>query len=428
MSTATPIIRWHRILFGASGVLASAHGNEDNHPVSWSENSVRHMTRHYGSHLSRLVFAISLLLLIHRPVHASTTPCHATFAAETGKPSGWLGGDAAYSIPLPDGRDVWIFGDTLYGSHRIVHGNDPQMVHNSIGISTCANRQWQLRYFLRQDKAGQPTSFFSPKDATHWYWALDGFYAKGDLWVTLLCLRAPARPVASAMNFETCGVDLAQVSQLDREPQQWKVTVHPLVADGVKAYPSATTVVHDGYAYLFALYESGTRPLLVTRIPVAALDKPAAHLEYLGSDDAWHAGFDPAHAKEVMRQGSPELSIRYHPELGRWVAVSFAPDIFSDRIILRTAPTLTGPWTSSESAITLYRVPETRSGSGPGHEIFCYAAKEHPELETPEFGRPGEIVFTYVCNAFSPSELVVRPDIYRPQVVRVPMPAAVTGR
>ena len=39
----------------------------------------------------------------------------------------------------------------------------------------------------------------------------------------------------------------------------------------------------------------------------------------------------------------------------------------------------------------------------------------------PELEAPGDIVFTYVCNTFSPPELTSRPDIYLPQVIREPM-------
>jgi Domain of unknown function (DUF4185) len=366
---------------------------------------------------TRVLLTVLAALFFAAHAHASATPCNAAFAPETGKSLGWQGADAAYSIPLPDGRDVWIFGDTLYGTQRVVDGNDPRMVHNSLGISTCSGGHWKLRYILRHDGNGQPISFFSPADHAHWYWALDGFYANGDLWVTLLCIRHSTKTSAPAgMDFETCGSDLAQISGLNRDPEHWQITVHPLVPDGVKAYPSATTVVYDGYAYLFALYENGTRPLLVTRIPLAGLNDPAAHLEYLGDDDVWHPGFDPAHAKQVMSQGSPELSIRYHPELKQWLAVSFDPAVFSDRIILRTAPNLTGPWTDPHDAATLYRVPEMQAGPKHDKNIFCYAGKEHPELEA-----SGDIVFTYVCNTFSPPELTSRPDIYLPQIIREPM-------
>ncbi|MBK8566787.1 MAG: DUF5005 domain-containing protein [Saprospiraceae bacterium] len=30
--------------------------------------------------------------------------------------SGWTGGDATYSIPLPDGRNLWLFGDSFIGT------------------------------------------------------------------------------------------------------------------------------------------------------------------------------------------------------------------------------------------------------------------------------------------------------------------------
>lgn len=360
--------------------------------------------------LAALAFAAS--------AHAAVVPCKAAFAPEIGKKGGWQGADAAYSIPLPDGRDVWIFGDTLYGTHRVVNGNDPRMVHNSLGISTCDNGQWKLHYVLRHNAHGKPISFFSPANPEHWYWAMDGFYAKGDLWVTLLCIEHAKKSAPAGMDFETCGSDLAQLSGLGKDPQDWRLTIHPLVPDGVKAYPSATTVVHDGYAYLFASYEHGTHPLLVTRIPLSGLDEPAKHLEYLGKDGAWHPGFDPAQAKEVMPHGTTELSIRYHPRLKQWLAVSFAPEGFSDRIILRTAPHLTGPWTPAQDAVTLYHVPEMQPGPKRDNNVFCYAGKEHPELES-----PGDIVFTYACNAFSPPELVTHPEIYLPQVVREPMPS-----
>lgn len=363
----------------------------------------------------RLLLA-ALAVLFTAQAHASAVPCNASFAAETGKQAGWQGADAAYSIPLPDGRDVWIFGDTLYGKQRVVNGNDPRMVHNSLGVSTCKGGRWSVRYILRHDAEGKPVSFFSPANPDHWYWALDGFYANGDLWVTLLCLRHPAKPAGTGMDFETCGSDLAQLSGLGSDPEHWRVTIHPLVPDGVKAYPSATTVVYGDYAYLFAQYEQGARPLLVTRIPLSGLSEPAAHMEYLGDDSAWHAGLDTAHAKQVMAQGSPELSIRYHPELKQWLAVSFDPAPFSDRIILRTAPDLAGPWTDPRDARTLYRVPVMQAGPQHDKNIFCYAGKEHPEFEG-----HSDIVFSYVCNTFAPAELTTHLNIYIPQVLREPL-------
>jgi hypothetical protein len=338
--------------------------------------------------------------------------CTPNFPLQKGTQQGWLGADAAYSIPLSDRRDLWIFGDTLRGAQRVVHGNDPVMVRNSIGVSTCRAGRWTIRYVIRRDAQGKPVDFFHAQHPQTWYWALDGFRAGSDVWVTLLCLRAA--DAKSAMGFETCGSDLARVSSLGPDPQQWKVTYFPLVSDGVKAYPSATTVVDGKYVDLFALDEQRSKPLIAARIPLSGLADPRANLEYLARDSKWMKGFDPANARAVMTPGISELSIRYHPELGRWLAVMFDPSAFSRNILLRSAPSAIGPWSAGK---VIFSVPEMDPGS-PGYDkdTFCYAGKEHPEFER------GDLVFTYVCNTFAVSKLATNLNIYFPKTVRMPMP------
>jgi hypothetical protein len=366
-----------------------------------------------GVWLRTVALAAFMLPAAHAWAAGADAKCTPAFPLQHGVPDGWLGADAAYSIPLRDGRDVWIFGDTLYGEHRVVQGNLPQMVHNSLGISTCKHGQWQLNYVIRKNADGKPASYFAPQHGSSWYWAMDGFVAGRDLWVTLLCVRsAPAS--SAAMAFATCGTDLARIRSPGPDPQQWTIDYFPLVPDGAHAYPSATAVVHGGDAYIFALRESGSRPLEATRIPLSHLADPGANLQCLAANGQWIRGFDPAAAKDVMHKGSPELSIRYHPDLRQWLAVMFEPEAFSSRIVLRTATRLTGPWSEGQ---VIYSVPEMQS-STPGYDksTFCYAAKEHPEFER------GDLVFTYACNTFDIPKLATNLNIYFPRVVRMPMP------
>ena len=216
------------------------------------------------------------------------------------------------------------------------------------------------------------------------------------------------------MNFETCGTDLARISNPKQAPDHWKISYFPLVKDGVRAYPSASAVVHDGYVYIFALYESAARPLLVTRIPESGLDDPQAHLEYLAADGHWAPGFSPENAKVIMQKGTTELSIRYHPELKLWAAVLLDPAFLTEKVLLRIAPSLTGPWTEGR---IIYRIPEMLPGQKPDKDIFCYAGKEHPEFE-----RQGDLLFTYVCNTMAVPKLMSETSIYFPKVVSLPMP------
>ncbi|MGO8797168.1 MAG: DUF4185 domain-containing protein [Candidatus Sulfotelmatobacter sp.] len=376
-------------------------------------------------HMTKYIILSVLALLSSISVFASSqndSACTPSFPLR----APWLGADAAYSIPLPDGRDVWIFGDTLYGDKRLVVGDDPRMVHNSIGISTCQNGQWKIDYTIRHDAEGKFVNVFESQNKDTWYWALDGVYLNHELWVTLLCVRnAPnAGSPSAALGFEICGTDLAHVTNLSKTPQDWQVSYFPLVPDGVHAYPSASTVIDQKNLYIFTLDEKGSRPEILVRIPLSALhdpqkDDPKKNLQYLGSDDQWHPGLVPAKAKTVMHNGASEMSVRYHPALKNWIAVQVDGTIFSDKVLLRTSPSLIGPWTDGD---VIYRIPELQKGS-PGYDpdTFCYAGKEHPEFE-----KPGELLFTYVCNSMKPKKLE-NEDIYYPKVVRMPMPASATG-
>jgi len=331
--------------------------------------------------------------------------------------AGWQGADAAYSIPLPDGRDVWIFGDTLYGASRsLLPSGDPLMVRNSIGISSCDKHgKATLTYVLRRDANGDAKDFFTAQHPHTWYWALDGFVYNRSLWVTLLCIRNVPKTSPLDMGFETCGTDLAKISGLGMDAQKWKVEYFPLVADGVKAYPSATAVVDGEYAYIMALYEVGSRPALLTRIPLKGLYDPRRNLEYLAADNTWQKGFDPGKAKHVMEAGNTEMSVRWHPELGKWIAVMPDPAAFSDKVLLREASSITGPWTDGKS---IYRVPEMQPGFAHyDKDTFCYAAKEHPEFED-----PGSLLFTYACNTLDPKKLPSETWLYFPKSVQMPWP------
>jgi len=328
----------------------------------------------------------------------------------------WLGADAAYSIPLHDGRDLWIFGDTLYGDKRVVTGEEPDMVHNSLGISICKNGKWEINYSIKRNSKGNFDSFFKPQEnKSTYYWALDGVEYNHQLWITLLCVRNMPNSNAFALGFEICGTDMARVSGLEDDPQDWKVTYYPLVPDGVHANPSASTLIAGDYLYIYTLYEKASRPQILTRIPLKGLDDPKKNLQYLASDNEWHAGIDPSKAKIIMKTGASEMSVRYHPELKRWLAVMVDPQIFSDKVILRTASSMTGPWTAGD---VIYRIPLMQKND-PKYDpdTFCYAGKEHPEFE-----RRDELVFTYVCNTMKPKKLETETNIYLPQVVRMPMP------
>lgn len=48
----------------------------------------------------------------------------------------WLGADAALSVPLGDGRTVWLFGDTFIAKSNAHVRSESEMVRNTVAIQT----------------------------------------------------------------------------------------------------------------------------------------------------------------------------------------------------------------------------------------------------------------------------------------------------
>lgn len=115
-----------------------------------------------------------------------------------------------------------------------------------------------------------------------------------------------------------------------------------------------------------------------------------------------------------MAPGSPELSIRYHAGMKKWLAVMVDPHGFSDKVIVRSSPNLTGPWSEAQ---VIFKIPEMLPGPTHNAGTFCYAGKEHPEFES-----PGKLDFTYVCNTMDVPKLASDSTIYYPRFIQVPMP------
>lgn len=354
---------------------------------------------------------------------------------------GWLGGDAAFSVPLGGERTVWLFGDTFVGSPDQKDRIGSKFIHNSIGISECLpNGTWQIEYAWGVDDEGSPSAFFHDTSEDTYWWLFDGFVFEGALYVGLLIVEGSEPRGPLNLPFRYRGMRLARVENPHDDPRQWRTVILPL-SDSRIAFPGSAMVVHGDYVYLFAFLDrDATRyPRILARIPLVGLKGPTArpidHLEYLDRSREWKPGFEPDDALVVMEDDASEMSVNFHSESGRWVAVYNYPNITiefprvppSDLVYMRTAESLEGPWSEPAS---IFRIPEldSRDLDGRHPNTFCYAAKGHQEQ-----ARSGHLLLTYVCNLFTPKgadpfeillDLMVEMHLYRPIAVSIPHPLA----
>jgi hypothetical protein len=348
----------------------------------------------------------------------------------------WLGADDAYSIPLEDGRSLWLFGDTFIGAMpESPRTAKSAFIRNSIGISTCSAGKCTIEYFWANMNSDKPDSMFSVP-GTDWFWPMDGFVYKGTLYITMMQMHAVKD--GGPMGFDFSGTTVAIIPNYTAPPDQWKISYKSLNVGG-KALPGVSIILGQGkggnpdpenpnganFLYVFTLVQ-GDKPMSqhlgLLRLPLTQLNAIArpggAAWEYLRANSTWAKWADaekvlPNDHANVLQPGATEMSVRYHDSTKQWIAVY--PSFGMKTAEYAVSDSMTHGWQPGK---TLYTYPEAQP-THPNYtkNVFCYAAKEHVELEA-----EGQLVFTYACNSFQESELFDKTQLYRPIVVTKPLP------
>jgi len=336
--------------------------------------------------------------------------------------NGWYGADGAYSIKLDQERTLWLFGDTFVANEkgrkdRI--GMDVVM-GTTLAISTCSeNSQFNIQYYVKK-KSGKFVSSFGENE---WLWPQDPFIVNNVLYIPLLVVKAML-DLKAPFNFKIVRHKIARIKNYTlADPRQWIVDYIDLkeaILPGIEAF-AATSVVFQNHVYFYPLYTSVNKTAKITgniliRIPIDKLDDPASFMEFLNKGGIWKKGLVPARAMIVLAAGVSELSVRYHADDKKWIAVYMSTKNTGDQLLYQTADKLEGPWTKPKALIE--KIPEVDPKSPRYDEQnFCYAGKEHIE-----FARGRNLVVTYVCNSsenFQQQNNFIRRHLflYRPVVI-----------
>lgn len=334
---------------------------------------------------------------------------------------GWLGADDAYSVSLGPNKSLWLFGDTFVGDKTTeLRSQAKTMVRNSVGISDCAPaKSCTIRYFWRYLETSKPRSFFDTGTDDVWYWPLDGFIEGKTLYVALLTVRnKPNATPTDVFGFEIAGTKLATIKNFQASPEKW----HPIIRDLTDARLWAgISIVRDGDFLIWYTQVSrgeGHGYMTALRIRPDKIATSPAAWEYLRRDGQWRPGLPAEDAMHVIDQPISEMSVRFHPAIKKWIALSIGPEFPSPRTVFRLADSPVGPWSAPQ---TLFEFPEMKSTT-PGYDkdTFCYAVKEHTEFTV------AQIAMTYACNSMSIPKVKANMQIYRPRVVVLNLPGRET--
>ncbi|MEN8251835.1 MAG: hypothetical protein ABFS32_23140 [Bacteroidota bacterium] len=329
---------------------------------------------------------------------------------------GWLGGDGDVSVPINDTSTIFIFSDTYVGNKDQKSRQEPGMgmVANTLAIQTCStNGESDIQYYWNKMYSDNPKPFFRSFTDRYKYWVVDAFTANRNLYVILSKIGSQfGSPPDNIYNFSGLGFTLAKISNLHDVPHDWKIELFPLPDFISSTMEIRCHAKQDGYIYLFISRNDTSQ--FVVRKQIDLIDDHERPFEYYALNKEWKQGIEANDMLEIAK-GFRCNSVNFHPEIRQWAMIS---DIrFKDnKIKMRTAPELTGPWSNE---IVIYEIPEVTPGNSLySKSNFCYLAREHIQYYD---SKNLVMLLTYDINNTNYSEILLNPKIYTPKIITVPL-------
>jgi hypothetical protein len=264
------------------------------------------------------------------------------------------------------------------------------------------------RPFSFSIREGKPfdlsVGFFTPPNASEWYWPLSGVFVQDELFLFTLVVHEEG---GGSLGFGIGKTVVIHVKNpLDDDPFAWKsVTVDVPFTSAELQWAAATSYdEHAGMVYILGMRAQTDAVLARIRADDLVSDRLAA-MEVLRSDGTFvHASPEAAPGMKMLFNGMvAETSLFWNGVLKQWYVLIIPP--FMNQVKIRTASELAGPWSAERN---IYAIPAPFVQ----HNNFAYAPKAHPELAT----SPNEIIWTYNSNALD--SINPPTPIYIPQVIR----------
>lgn len=319
---------------------------------------------------------------------------------------GWIGGDANYSVPLPDGSILWIFGDTLVGTVRDGKRHDVAMVNNSFAKQRGWGNEATVQFFLNHDTNGKPTSFIVPQGKPGYFWLWDAVIDQGRLYIFATRLTSPG--TITAFDWTLLDQSLLTVTNPSDEPSKWQTQQLDFpYGEFTDLYEAIwgieiLKVEQELYVYGSVRHRIGEpRSLVVAK--VSSGDLTEFHKWKFYRSGVWQS--DAKRASSLVSDVGTEGSVTYLPDRKQFVYVYSPP--LDPNIKMRTASSPVGPWSD---AVAVYTCPETKWNP----RVFCYAAKARLIP-----GKTNELLISYATNSFDMlPDVLADSRIYCPRFVK----------
>jgi uncharacterized protein DUF4185 len=312
------------------------------------------------------------------------------------------GCDGATSIKLPGGDALWVFGDTVEGPFTSIRAVDlKDKLSNTAAIvpSQDASNGIKQFHFLAQADGQRPRQVIpfaaDENPAKHRVWPMSGVCVGTHAYVYYHRISL-IDGVSVFDNFQLDGMGLARANTDDLKFERLQAP------DGSYEFwkssdPTYGVFVNQTADYLYlwgnlltGMFLARTRPDTIEDLASYDFLAAAPTSNNPKLEARWSKKFEPTAC--LFDSVPNEMSATYNPYLGKYVAIHSL--LRENKIVLRTAPQLFGPWSDGQIIYRPQRVADTD---------LIYAAKEHPEIAQQNGQR---IYATYVNSSTYLPELI----------------------
>lgn len=310
---------------------------------------------------------------------------------------GWLGGDATYSTALPNGREAFVFSDTLVGTGQ-TNGvaKLTGVAHNSEMTGTLSNLVDHYR-----GKFASPDALI-PESNENDPWQVASTYMENGNQLVFVNQFAPV--AGSLFDTYTGRSGIAVMSLSSGQPTLSRIQVLP--TDPLTEWGNAM-MQSGGYDYVYGMSMDFTTDtyygMKVARVPVGDSLVTADWTYWNGS--SWV----PGETNAVAPPDSPLVDGVIPLESGTgFMAVGvggYAGQTMSVGLTFSCSPT--GPWSPARTVFSIHQT--TRYANE-----LAYIATFHPELSSAE----GGLVVSYNLDSMNGLSAVEKNDHeYRPRFI-----------
>jgi hypothetical protein len=319
--------------------------------------------------------------------------------------------DGAFSVPLSDGRVLWLFGDSYVDCYSPDRVGIPCLfqVRNAGMLHQRDDLRNPDQSGLIGKHAGIKSLFKNATNEDTWFWPVSGFQHDKAVYIYLTHLKKAG---SGPLGFATTGQDfLARM----KFPELDDISYLPLPfarPEGHGIDFGAGFVSEPGpYTYAFGHKRRGISvSLYLARFASA---NPDSNWTFW-TGTAWSANV--GNAASIATQDA--TSITACKVKDKFVLTSSEFSIACDQgksIYMSVSDNPAGPYSARKK---IYTIDDTFQG----HHPFFYLPVAHPEFINPN----GDLLLTYCINGYEPCvrsciEGRMDPDHYRPRAIRVPL-------